>query len=355
MRWGAGAVLAGLPLLLGLAGTRTAAACSTLPPASALRGYPSDGEVEVPTNVVPFYDAASAYGTPLEHATFTLTSSAGESLTAQAARAQVATTELTIESELQPNTSYTLVASFDEPAGPDFVETLTLAFTTGAGPASSAPPAPPRGFLRHYLFADQPRSSCSPSEQGTCVAVSAGLPVEATNVDDVGQENSLKFLYRESWFTDLSGITQNTNFRCVKLRTRGANAVYSEPLVLCGADAPLFAIRGSENIGCTPQGLTQDGALVTSSAGAAQGGAGQGGAGGSPSASGAAGAGMGGADQVGAPASPSAKSSACNLAPGRKSSSNPALGALLALALATLFSRRARLAVADGREVRDVR
>ncbi|HYQ02362.1 MAG TPA: Ig-like domain-containing protein [Polyangiaceae bacterium] len=239
---------------LGALMTPSASACSTIAPPPALNGYPSDGATDVPTDVVPFYK--SIYSTSLNDATFSLTSATGEAMVARATTAQLDTYELRFEQELQPNTTYTLVTDVPDPVAEAQVRSLSLTFTTGGGPVSTAP-AKPEGSLQHYQFASQPRSSCSPSGQGTCVAVS-GLPVESSEIDEFGQDNSVS-LYTEPWFTNLSGINQGTNFRCVKLRTRAPNATYSEPLVLCGEGAPLITIRGSENIACTSQGITQDG------------------------------------------------------------------------------------------------
>jgi len=305
--------------------------------------------VNVPTDVVPFYDASSAPQSDLESAEFTLTSAPGDTLTAQPARAQLNTTELTIERALQPNTTYTLVAKLSKPSGPDYVESLSLTFTTGAGPVS-APPAPPQGFLRHYRFAEPPHSSCGPWEEGTCVALTAGLPVEEIEVDEFGQDDQWTYLRREPWFIDLTGINQGTNFRCVKLRTRAPNAVYSSPLVLCGADAPLFTLRGSTNIECTAQGLTQDGALVTNSAGAANpsptasDGAAQGGAAGSPTKNTEDDLAAFGKPAGAAQEPTSSSSTSCALASASKHSPNAALGGLCVWALAACFRRLRRRA-----------
>ena len=325
-------------LLLGALAPRTASACSTRPPLPTLSGYPSDGELEVPTDVVPFYDTASLSATNRRITEVKLTSSEGDVLVARTAAAQLRTIELTLGEALQPNTQYTLEATLNAFEDTDPVETLTLTFTTAAGPVS-APPAPPQGFLRQFQFAVRPKSSCDLGEYGTCVVLSSGFPVEATYIDASGQESPYVFLYREPWITDLTGISSHSA-SCVKLRARGANAIYSLPVVFCGADAPTFTIRGSEKIACTSQGLTQDGALVTSSAGgpseSPSGGSDQGGSdqGGSE---------QGGSDQVDARESPSETSTSCScgLAPGGKQA-NAALSALFALALAVRLRRTRR-------------
>jgi hypothetical protein len=278
--------------------------------------------VEVPTDVVPFYDASNV--SDLVLADFTLTSSAGDAIVAQAAARQLYTVDLELEKTLQPNTTYTLVASLDAPSGYHLTDSVT--FTTGAGPASAVP-APPQAFLQHYQF-DQPRaSSCSPMAEGTCVAVTGGLAIEETPLDEFGQEWRSVYLHRGPWFTNLSGINQGTGLRCVKLRTRGANAVYSSPVELCGAEAPLFTLRGSERIACTSQGMTQDGALVTASRGGPEGSAGSSGT------------------EIDSPPGSAPGTAGCSMTPLSRASASSALSALFALALAARFrrARRARI------------
>jgi hypothetical protein len=94
------------------------------------------------------------------------------------------------------------------------------------------------------------------------VAFAKGFPVEATHVDEFGQESTSVYLHREPWFDNLSGIDQGTNFRCVRLRARAPNGMLSDPVDLCGSDAPLVELDGGDNIGCTSAGLTQDGEVV---------------------------------------------------------------------------------------------
>jgi MYXO-CTERM domain-containing protein len=74
------------------------------------------------------------------------------------------------------------------------------------------------------------------------------------------------YLYERGAWTNLSGIDQGTQDNCVELRTRAANGTYSEPIVLCGKDAPHYRLTGSPDLTCTADGLAQDGKLVTGSA-----------------------------------------------------------------------------------------
>ena len=237
---------------------RTASACSVFQ-AHTLSGFPNDGDTAVPTDVVPFYDLSLA-SEQLTEAHVTLTSDRGEVREVAVAKTRPGTVELQLDTALEPNTEYTLAANLPVLSGsPELIESLT--FTTGAGPLT-VPPGPPEAFLQHYSIAESPQNSCSPSPHGTCVAVPAGLTIEETLIDEFGQESPAP-LHANAWFNDLSGIDQGTNFRCVKLRTRAANATYSEPVVLCGANAPLLSIKGSENIACTAHGITLDDRLVS--------------------------------------------------------------------------------------------
>jgi hypothetical protein len=323
--------LAGAVLAFGMVETGTSSACSTKPPPPALRGYPSEGATEVPTDVVPFF--ASNSWLYLGDAEFTLTAADGEVTQARVARAQVSIVELKFEKALQPNTAYTIAAKLSGPMGPYFVESLSLGFTTGAGPLTEAP-APPQAFLQGYQFTHKV-SSCDPTGHSTCVAITAGLPVEATPTTEAGQVGQDRYLQSASWFDDMGS-------GCTSLRTRAPNGTYSAPVVLClGDDVPLFMISGSERLVCTPEGITHDGVLLTSSA------AGSGGASGESSSSvGNAGASSQDSDEVakaGAFNGPLRVSAGCSMTvPSGALVSGPN-GALFALALLAGFRRRVRV------------
>ncbi len=197
-----GHALSAAVLVLITWGPRTASACSTAAPPPSLVGYPSDTDVQVPTDVVPFYDTTPFIASDRSITQFSLTSSAGDTLAVQTTDTHLYTIDLTIEKALQPNTKYTLVASLSAAPNPDAAKTLTLTFTTGAGPVS-APPDPPQAFLQHYQFGQQLRSSCSPWEEGTCVAVSTGFPLEQTDVYESGAESQWTYLRREPWFSPI--------------------------------------------------------------------------------------------------------------------------------------------------------
>lgn len=234
----------------------SAAACSFAAPPLALSGSPSQGDVEVPTDVVPFYDMAAArIGDPLQ-ASFRLESAAGDAIALSAEQTHVWTFALVPERQLQPQTEYTLSATLPPSVNNPEKTMLQLSFTTGNGPLATLP-EPPQGSLQHYRFNNPTETSCSPASSGTCVALTSGFPVEATDIDSFGQALS-SYLYQGPWFTNLSGIDQGTNFTCVRLRTRAANGTYSTPVDLCGAGAPLLTLSGREDFACTSVGITQD-------------------------------------------------------------------------------------------------
>ena len=327
-------------LAIGVFDNRTASACSERPPTPALRGYPSDGAEGVPTDVVPFFSNEGG----LWIVEVTLTSAAGDAIAAQVASAQLRIIDVTFEKALQPNTTYALVAKLGRSAGPDEVESLSLSFTTGAGPVSEAP-APPEASLQSYRFSQRLLSNCTLGTEASCVAVTSALPVEESDTDAAGHDSQFVRLRTEPWLIDSKrGPTD-----CLKLRARAPNATYSSPVVLCGDDAPPFMICGSERIACTSQEITHDGALLPAGAGGSAGfsaGAGcpeQGGEAMATSAAGQVESSAGAMAQAGAQGSPLEVGGGCNLALHGKRSTNSALGALLALAWFARFKRsRAR-------------
>jgi MYXO-CTERM domain-containing protein len=96
-------------------------------------------------------------------------------------------------------------------------------------------------------------------------------------VDSVGQEvvdysndglgRAMEgYLQTGPFLIDLSGVNQGSNFECVRLRSRGANAALSAPVTLCGRDAPTLVYRGSSHIECHADGLiapSEGGSTVT--------------------------------------------------------------------------------------------
>ena len=251
-------------------GTWTAAAdaCSYLPPPPQLYGYPKDGDTQVPTDVVPFYDTVQAgiYRTPVvgghsspSGSEFSLRSSTGTVVEFAALTTYYGSIELRPQAELAPNTTYTLEATLPVVQAQPVVRSVT--FTTGNQRAAA--PLPPEGaFIQHYRFHGE-SNSCSPEETSSCVAFAQG-PVVANFVDEFGQEHG-SYLWQQPVLMNLSGINQGTNFRCVKLQSRAPDGELSSPISLCTTDGPLLELTGSSQIGCSAAGLTQAGVLATES------------------------------------------------------------------------------------------
>jgi len=270
LAWSVGAIACSALIFLP---SRVAEACTVLRPPPALKGIPADGETGVPTNVRPIYDLFAAdLADPSKDAHFELVSASGVAIAVAARATHYWHFELFPAAELEPQTTYTLHASWI--VGLNTV-TFTQSFTTGAGPVVAAPP-PPVASLRHYRLHEPAQSTCeSPSLTGTCVSVPAGTLVQANDIDEFGQERGVTdengiltggYLHDGAFFTNnLSGIDQGTNDRCVRLRSRGVDGSLSEPVVLCREDGPLYEIAGRPTLGCTTEGLTRDGTLVLAS------------------------------------------------------------------------------------------
>lgn len=250
---------------------REARACSVAAPPPDLRGMPTDGDVAVPTDVVPFYDWSEAGLTDdtKPSAQFILTSDLGEMIPLTARWTYVWDFELYHEMPLRPLTRYTLHGAWI--TGDQTQVTANLSFTTGNGALGAAPPSP-AASMSHYAYRGSNLTTCDIYPNGSCVSFPADTTVVATYVDSFGQElgwdsasNSPgqgAYLYARPFFTNLSGIDQGTNFLCVKLRERGANSKLSDPVSFCGKDAPLYDLDTSPRITCTAAGLTQDGQPV---------------------------------------------------------------------------------------------
>ena len=235
--------------------TEVAGACSYALPPPELVGYPKDGDAQVPIDVVPFFDtfAAGILSSSSGPVAFSLRSSTGTVVEVAPTEGYHWTFELTPQTELEPNTTYTLEATLPVPTGQPVIRSLT--FTT-SGQRAAAPAKPDGAFIQHYRF-NGAMSSCDPQRTGSCVAFTEG-PLVANFVDEFGQEHE-GYLWQEPVLSNLSGIDQGTNFRCVNLRSRAANGALSSPVSLCSADGPLFELSGSAKIGCSARGLTQAG------------------------------------------------------------------------------------------------
>jgi hypothetical protein len=133
----------------------------------------------------------------------------------------------------------------------------TLTFTTGAGVLTEQP-QPPDAVLTHFELANDLSSRCGPLKTGTCVSVADDNAwLDYAFIDEFDQRQPPESAHG-SFYADLSGIEQGTNFKCVSIRTRALNATYSAPVELCGADAPLVKLSklgDTARITCTNAGL----------------------------------------------------------------------------------------------------
>ena len=230
-----------------------ALACTTAAPPPGLAGYPVSGATGVPTDVVPVY-ATFRLGYPELGGPnpFRLRDADGVEVPLVMSAPYTWYVALTPRTALEPNTTYTIEASVPVPSGTP--ELVTASFTTGEGPAASPDPVD-GAFLEHFT-SDRPVTSCDAYSQGTCVALPSQSFVTARFVDEFGQVHPPE-LYRGPTFTNLSGVDQGTNFRCVRLSNRAPNGVESAPVELCGEGAAFYEYDGSSNaVACTDAGLT---------------------------------------------------------------------------------------------------
>ena len=252
--------------------SRPVVACTRVPPPPALEGYPREGSTDVPTDVVPVFDSLLA---PTSEAVrpgpmFTLKSDAGDSIALAPRRRHQGHFELVPALPLAPRTRYTLRGVWAPKSAPLIGSTLelSLSFTTGEGPLSQ-PPAPPQAKMQHYTT-PQDGNSCAPPSIGTCVSAGDDF-VEYVFEDGLNDPETLRihpgvhgpYLSRRGMSVNLSGMNQGTNFLCVQLRTRAANGTYSDKVVLCGADAPHYALPAAAGVTCGPEGLRYQGRPAT--------------------------------------------------------------------------------------------
>ena len=249
-------------------------ACITAPEPTALVGFPADGDADVPTNVRPVFDGlrADLSDPPLQSARFEIVSASGEVIAAEAKPTHFWHFELFPAAELKPLTAYTVRGSWT--GGDRQMVTSAISFTTGAARLET-PPALPTASIRHYYWPAGSKVLCGPPPSASCVSVAGDTWTQANLIDEFGQEQTRYasdgtpltggYLYRGSFFTNVSGLDQGTNFVCVRLRSRAADGRLSEPVDLCRQDGALYQLAGAAPIACTEAGLTHQGRLVTAS------------------------------------------------------------------------------------------
>jgi hypothetical protein len=227
---------------------------------------PADGDTGVPTNVIPLYQLPVGYShvsmdgdVTVIGDKFSLETEAGEPVAVTVGGAQVGHFEIAPGAPLAPNTKYRVRGTWQGFA-PGEVFTDELTFTTGAGPRSGVVP-PPVAALTNLEWMQDPYSSCSPEEYRTCVALAdESAFVEIVMIDSFGQPHDYQpYATQGSIFeTSLNPTTeQHTNFVCVQLRTRASDGAFSEPVKLCGADAPVVQLKGPDvlSVDCGKGGL----------------------------------------------------------------------------------------------------
>jgi hypothetical protein len=129
-----------------------------------------------------------------------------------------------------------------------------LVFTSGEGPYGKVPAAPVAG-VQHYLLNDIDHKLLG---AGSCIFYQGDLPIEATFFvaeTDAGAE-SVPRLYFGAFYDNLSGVLQDTDYDCVRLRSRAPNGDLGAPTVLCRKDGPLLTL--TQNIDeppCTSEGI----------------------------------------------------------------------------------------------------
>jgi hypothetical protein len=255
-------------LVVATARPTPATACSYAAPPAGLEGYPKNGSVGVPTDVVPVFDYLTARvsrAADLGSSAFRLTSDAGVAVAVTTRQSHVWHIEVVPATPLAPLTRYTLAGHWQTNTTPAQTVDVALSFTTGEGPSRQA--LPPVASMRHFSLKKASRSSCDSDAHGTCIAHPTESFVEQLYLDQVNDPENRNgiidtfgpYLVGNHTWGNLSGINQGAPFRCVRLRTRAPNGTFSEPVVLCGADAPTDEFEDSDGLTCGPEGLSLHG------------------------------------------------------------------------------------------------
>ena len=141
-------------------------------PARDPKRRPADGATNVPTDVLPLYDALAGHmpfpGTdsfpPRDPPTLALTAPDGTIIPVTASLSHNWWGELKPQSQLAPNTQYTLSGSWSDSFSQSETVSLSLSFTTGSGPLSAAPAVPTAGMQRYvWDNASQTGTGCGMS------------------------------------------------------------------------------------------------------------------------------------------------------------------------------------------------
>lgn len=236
---------------------KVANACTVPVPDPSLFGTPADGDVAIPTDVVPYYAVPIMFiGADQIPGEFTLTSENGASISLTPKIVNQTFFELTPERKLDPTTVYVLRADWIH-ADDGEVYQSAIRFTTGDGPLAE-PPHATVARLIHYYVKDVPLDTCGQWGRGTCVLVEDDDAfIQYVYIDEFGQDQAPSGARGSFMGTDIR-FMQDTNFTCVRLRTRALNGTFSEPTTLCGADYPVQEITTTNQIRCTSTGIELD-------------------------------------------------------------------------------------------------
>lgn len=245
-----------LVVLAMTAAPRPAAACTYAEPPPALHGVPSDGQQDVPTDVAPAYSLGRLQGAPEDSpGLFSLREAGGDEVTVTTRRIGGNYAELIAASPLRPFTDYVVEAQVSDSLGAPV--SLSLTFTTGAGPLARAPDAPAI-FGQHFALAPGVEWTSCDLDEGICLALPKGHLYEMSLVG--GYVGETKYLldapYANTW-TGLPGL------ECFEFRQRAMNGSYSAPVRVCLDDMPSYELAGDASMDCTPDGIVHAGALVT--------------------------------------------------------------------------------------------
>ena len=220
-------------------------------------GLPTDGQHDVPTDVVPLYDLERLNARIDYQVSFVLRTEGGEPVAIETGELAHVAEEIHPLEALAPLTAYVLEAVAQPPEG-GAPTTLTVRFTTGTAPLSE-PPVAPRASLHHWRFApDVQLTTCDEPVTGTCVALSPDELTEVVATTSGGTLSSVAYFIAEGPRT-LNLTSDESPYTCVRLRQRAMNGTYSEPTVLCGDDAETQTLAGNPSFRCTPTGIEHDG------------------------------------------------------------------------------------------------
>jgi hypothetical protein len=230
-----------------------------------LHGYPSDGAVSVPTDVIPLYRAPAPTGgdTAAWVSNATLTSGA-DTIRLTPRNVEGIFVELVPQGALAANTEYTLSVVWTAQGAFASPGQDALSFTTGAGP-SQVDDSAPRASISHYRNGSG--SSCA-SASNSCFSLASN---EVYVWQFVGAD--YKRVSIGSFQTNMYGAEQGHPFDCVLLQRRAPNGQLSKVSSICTFDGPMFDLaslhENPRELGsiaspiCDQYGLTWSGQLVS--------------------------------------------------------------------------------------------